>query len=34
VKFQKSFVVDADVVEGKSTIYRAGRDEDKAKETA
>ena len=34
VKFQKSFVVDVSVVEGKSTIYRADRDEDKAKETA
>jgi hypothetical protein len=31
VKFQKTFVVDASVVEGKGTIYNADTD---AKETA
>ena len=33
VKFQKTFVVDASVVEGKGTIYNADADAD-AKETA
>jgi ATP-dependent Clp protease ATP-binding subunit ClpX len=34
VKFQKTFTVDASVVEGKGTIYEAGHDEGKSKETA